>query len=91
MQEVFSTTDGPGIPMRDQEFYELQLSDSDDTERPGHVVMQSRATWSEPDGHMMWDEIEVERFSVLEVAKERYAVRRAKLANKGFVLSDMDF
>lgn len=91
MQEVFSRTDDSGIPLGDQEFYELRLSDSDDIWRPGYIVMQSRATWSELDGQMMRDEIEIERLPTLERAEGRYAARRLVLTERGFGISDMDF
>ena len=91
MQEVFSKIEQPGISLHNQEFYELRLYDLDDAWNPGHMIMQSRATWSDVDRQFMWDEIETERFSALAKAQERYAVRRLALAEKGFVVSDMDF
>ncbi len=91
MQEVFSRIEQPGVSLQDQEFYELRLYDSDDTWCAAHMIMQSRATWSEVDGQFMWDEIETERFVALEKAQERYAARSIALAERGFVVSDMDF
>ena len=88
MQELFSKIGEHGVSLHDQEFYELRLYDSDDTWCPGHMIMQSRATWSEFDGQFMWDEIETERFPTLDKAHERYAARRLTLAEKGFVVSD---
>jgi hypothetical protein len=90
MQEVLSRIEQPGVALHDQEFYELRLYDSDNIWRPGLMIMQSRATWSEVDRQFMWDEIETERFLTLEVAEERYAARRRALVEAGFSVSDMD-
>ncbi|MGC1421531.1 MAG: hypothetical protein WA354_02885 [Terracidiphilus sp.] len=91
MQEVFSRADEHGVSSHDQEFYELRLYDEDDTWCSAPMIMQSRATWSELDRQFMWDEIETERFATHDKARERYAARRLALADKGFVVSDMDF
>lgn len=90
MQEVFSRIEQPGVSLHDQEFYELRLYESGDIWRSGHMILQARATWSEVDRQFMWDEIETERVLTLEIARERYSARRLALAEKGFVVSDMD-
>ena len=90
MQEVLSRTDDPEIPLRDQEFYELRLDDSDDIWKPGYFVKQAHAQWSEIDQQIMWDGFDFEQCATLEKAKERYAARRLALAEEGFIYSDMD-
>jgi hypothetical protein len=90
MQEVLSKTVDPKAPLEGQEFYELRLDDSDDIWRPGFIVSEAHAAWSEIDGQVMWDETETERCLTYEHAKERYAARRRSLAQKGFIYSDMD-
>jgi hypothetical protein len=90
MQEVFPRIERPSLSLHDQEFYELRLYEPEDTWYEAHMIMQSRATWSEPDGQFMWDEIETERFASLDEARRRYAARRLALAESGFVVFDMD-
>ena len=90
MQELLTKTDVLIVPLRDQQFYELRLDDSDDISRPGHIVRQSHAMWSEIDCQIVWDDFEIERCSTLEEAKARYAARRRDLVQKGFIYSDMD-
>ncbi len=90
MQEVLSRTVDPKAPLQGQEFYELRIDDSDDVWRPGFVVSEAHAQWSEIDQKIVWDETEHERCSTYAHAKERYAARRQVLAEKGFIYSDMD-
>jgi len=90
MQEVLSRTVDPKVPLKGQEFYELRIDDSDDVWRPGFVVSEAHAQWSEIDQQIMWDETESERCPTYENAQERYEARRRALAEKGFIYSDMD-
>ena len=90
MQELLSKADDPKIPLSEQEFYELRLDDSTDNWRPGVLVKQAHAQWSEIDRQIMWDEFESERLPTLEEAKERYEARRLALFQRGFIHSDMD-
>ena len=90
MREVFSKTNDPKVPLRDQEFYELRLVNSDDIWKPGYFVKQAHAQWSEIDRQIMWDGFDFERCATLEKAKERYAEWRLALTRLGFIYSDMD-
>ena len=90
MQEVLSKTVDPKAPLEDQEFYELRIDDSDDVWRPGFVVIQTHAQWSEIDLQVMWDEPETERCFTYEHAKKQYETRRLALTEMGFIYSDMD-
>jgi hypothetical protein len=90
MQELFSKIDDPKAPLREQEFYELRLDDSNDIWRPGFIVKQAHAQWSEIDRQIMWDDFQSEQLLTLEEAEERYESRKIALAQKGFVYSDMD-
>lgn len=90
VQEVLSRTIDPQAPLKGQEFYELRLDDADLTGRPGFVVSEAKAAWSEIDQQIVWAETESERCLTLEHAQERYEARRLALAQKGFVYSDMD-
>lgn len=54
-------------------------------------MKQWHGQWSEIDQQVMWDNLEVERWSTIENAKERYHARRQALTVLGFVSSDMDF
>jgi hypothetical protein len=90
MQEVLSKTDDLGIPLRDQEYYELSLLDEANDLGTRYCVRQAHAQWSEIDDQIMWDEQEDDHFWILDEAKQRYAERRLALTEKGFVCSDMD-
>jgi len=56
MQEVLFKPDKPTVPLKELEFYELQICDPN-SYTSDFVVMQSRATWSEVVGQFMFDEI----------------------------------
>jgi hypothetical protein len=90
MQEVLSKTDNPKAPLRDHEFYELRLYDSDSAEEPVYYVREVRARWDDDAGQIVWDQEQVETFVSHQEAKERYAARRLALTEKGFIYSDMD-
>lgn len=90
MQEVLSKTIDPKAPLEGQEFYELRIDDSDDVWRPGFVVSEAHAQWSEIDQQIVWNETEYERCPTYENAQKRYEARRRALAEKGFIYSDMD-
>lgn len=87
MQEVLSRTDDSHLPLKDRKYYELHLYDSDNPWKPGYVIQQSRATWSEIDRQVMYEDIETEILTTFERAEERYAARRLALAGKGFTVS----
>ena len=63
---------------------------SDDAWRPGFVVKQSHAAWSEIDKQTMWDDIESERWPTLRKARGRCEARRNALRSAGFDHSDME-
>jgi hypothetical protein len=90
MQEVLSRTDDPKAPLRDQEFYELRLYDSDSAGEPVFCVREARARWDDSIKSVEWDAPEIEAFATPQEAKERYATRRQTLVEKGFIYSDMD-
>jgi len=91
MQEVLSKTIGPKMPLRDQEFFELNLLDSANDFGTRYSVRQAHAQWRDEDGQVMWDQEEVDHFWILNEAKRRYAERRIALGEKGFIYSDMDW
>lgn len=90
MQELLSKTDDPQKPLSEREFYQLRLEDSDDIWRPGFIVKQAHAQWSEIDRDILWDDFESERLSTLEEVKGRYEARKLALVEKGFIYSDME-
>jgi hypothetical protein len=90
MQELLSRMDNLKATLSEQEVYELRLDDSDDVRRPGYIVKQAHAQWSEVDGQVMWDDFQSEQWPTLAKAKERYEARRRSLAEQGFTCSDMD-
>jgi hypothetical protein len=103
MQEVFSKSTDPNVPLQAQEYYELRLDDLGFPFRPHFIdkvgtiarhrfmVFQTHAAWSEIDRSIIWDDYQHEECATLEEAQRRYERRRAALAGKGFVYSDMDF
>ena len=58
MQEVLSKTFDPKAPPEGQEFYELRIADSDDVWRPGFVISEAHAQWSEINWQIVRDETE---------------------------------
>jgi hypothetical protein len=90
-QEVLSKPGADNAPLAEQEFIELCIEESDDNWRPGFIVKQTHAQWSEIDGQVMWEEPEWERWPTLKKAKERCEEWRKALAARGFTQSDMDF
>ena len=89
-QEVLSRASSDGHLRSEQEFYELCIEESDDVFRPGFVVKQTRAGWSEIDGQVMWEEPECERQPTLCKAESRCQEWRKALASQGFSQSDLD-
>ncbi|MGD0831026.1 MAG: hypothetical protein ABR907_08800 [Terracidiphilus sp.] len=102
MQEVLSKTTDPNVPLREQEYFELRLDDLGTQFQPQFidnigavvrhrfVVYEAHAVWSETDQNIMWVDLEHDECLTLEEAKLRYEQRRAVLAAKGFIYSDMD-
>ena len=78
-------------PLAEQEFYELCIEESDDAFRPGFIVKQTHAQWSEIDRQVMWEEPEWERWPTLQKTEKRCEEWRKALAAKGFTQSDLDF
>jgi hypothetical protein len=90
-QEVLSKPDAEGAPLSEQEFYELCIEESDDGFRPGFIVKQTRAKWSEIVGQVMWEEPNWELWPTLKKAEKVCEEWRQALATKGFSQSDMDY
>ena len=90
LQEVLSKPGAETLPLAEQEFYELCIEESDDVFRPGFVVKQTCAEWSEIDRQVMWESPEWERWPTLKKAKEKCGEWRKALAAKGFTQSDLD-
>jgi hypothetical protein len=90
-QEVLAKPCTDNAPLAEQEFFELCIEESDDVFKPGFVVKQTHAEWSQIDGQIMWEEPVWERWPTLKKAKEVCVEWRKVLAEKGFTLSDMDF
>lgn len=90
MQEILSKPGYEQLPRSEQEFYELRIDDSDDIQRPGFIVKQTRASRNERDTEFIWADYEWERLPTLREARERYEARREALRAKGFTHSDID-
>jgi hypothetical protein len=91
LQEVLSKPGAETLPLAEQEFYELCIEESDDVFRPGFVVKQTPAQWSEIDRQVMWEDADWERWPTLKKAEERCEEWRKALAARGFSQSDLDF
>jgi hypothetical protein len=90
MQEVLSRTVDPKVPLSGQEFYELSLIEEASGLGTQYCVRQAHAEWNEIDQQITWDSEETDYIWVLGEAKRRYAERRLKLVEMGFIYSDMD-
>jgi len=88
-QEVLSKPGAESVPLVEQEFYELCIEESDDVFRPGFIVKQTRAEWSEIDGQVMWEEPKRERWPTLKSAEKVCEKWRKGLAARGFTRSDL--
>jgi hypothetical protein len=91
VQEVLSMTDDPKVPLRDQEFYELRLYDSDSAGLPVYCVREARTRWDNEVRDMVRDKEQERTFVRQQEAEEWYEARRRALAKEGFIYSDMDF
>ena len=91
MQEIFSKTVDPNAPLQGQEFYELRLFEEANPLGTRHGVLQIHAKWSDKRRDVVWVGEEVDYFWILDEAKQRYTERKAALATKGFVYSEMGF
>jgi hypothetical protein len=89
MGEILSKTIDPNAPLREVEYYELSLLDEANDLGTRHVVKQWHDAWSEINRQIMWDQEEVDYFSVLDKVKARYEERRCALAGSGFNYSDI--
>jgi hypothetical protein len=91
MQEILSRTGDSKAPLRDQEFYRLELCESVASGETAYCVREAHVRWDDSVKDMVWDEPEIEAFVTLRKAKEHHAARRQALVEKGFTYSDMDF
>jgi hypothetical protein len=103
MQEVFSKTADPNVPLQEQECFELRLDDLGVPFPPqflssmGAIVLhrfilrEAHAAWSEIDRNVRWDGFEHDECSNLHDAELRYAIRRDAIVDKGFIYSDMEW
>ena len=53
LQEVLLKPGAETLPLAEQEFYELCIEESDNVFRPGFIVKQTHAQWSEIGGQVM--------------------------------------
>jgi hypothetical protein len=65
MEEVLSKTDNAKTPLKEQEFYEMNLLDEANDLGTRYCVRQAHAGWSEIDGQIMWDQEEADHFWLL--------------------------
>jgi hypothetical protein len=103
MQEVFSKTTDPDLPLKEQEHFALRLDDLGTVLRPLFIdslgavvrnrflVREAHAAWSEIDRNIMWDGFEHDECPTLEEAELRYAMRRDAIVDKGFIYSEVEF
>lgn len=70
MEEILSKTIVPKTPLAELEYYELSLLAETDDLGTRHVVKQWHGAWSEVDRQIIWDQEEVEYFSMLSEAKK---------------------
>jgi hypothetical protein len=91
LEEVLARPGEGQKPLREQEYWLLDLLDFSENWRPHFLVQQYRACWSDVDQCMMvggtGDGTDIAR--TLEEAKQKYEARRAILVRQGFIESDM--
>jgi hypothetical protein len=90
MQELLSRSQDTKGLLRDQEFYELRLFDSESAGGLVYCVREAHAQWDDKDGDIMWEEQPVKVFATLQEAKTWYSERRLILAQQGLIHSVMD-
>jgi hypothetical protein len=94
MQEVFSKSTDPNVPLQEQECFELRIDDLiyglGAVVCHRFLVREAHAVWSEIDRSVMWDGFEHDECSNLHDAELRYAIRRGAVVDKGFIYSDME-
>ena len=90
MQEVLARPSESEKPLKEQDYWTLELVDWTESWQPGFVVQQARVFWSEFDQYFTFDGLERERWPLLIDAAESYETRRRALAETGFVHSDID-
>ena len=90
MQELLSRPGDEKAELCDQGFYELRLDDAEWNGETVYRLCEAHARWHDAAGSIVWDEKEFEQLPTLELARERYEIRREKLMRKGFTYSDMD-
>ena len=90
MQEIFSKTVDPNVPLQGQEFYEMRLFEEDNPLGTRHCVRQTHAQWSDLNQDIVCEGEEVDYFWILDEAEKRYAERRRALFEEGFIYSNMD-
>jgi len=91
MEEIFSGTTDPEVPLQEQQFYHLKLFDVPNALGTRRCVRQARARWSDIEGRIVWDEEQTDYFWILDEAKRKYQERRQTLAQQGFLYSDLDW
>lgn len=90
MREVLSKTNDVSVPCEQLEYYHLQLLHCDDAGEPWFCVAGFRERWDPSRERMVFDDEKSAAFATLEEAKKGYVARRAELARRGFIYSDMD-
>jgi len=88
MNQLLSRTNTSEVPLKDQEFVQVALEDSQRNFNEPIAVCQTHYGWGKGEGQIMFVEYCVERFSAPEDAVRRYGEVKSALAARGFI-SDM--
>ena len=91
LQEVLCRPGESEKPLRDQQYWLLEMLDRTQNCGSNFVVQQACARWSVIDREFMFEQIHSEQFPLLIDAEKRYEALRRSLVGLGFVESDMDF
>jgi hypothetical protein len=84
MHEILAKPGYDALPLAKRTFFELSIEESDLFWRPGSVVKQYRAEWSEIDRQFMWDSSDFTRCSTLIAAEVEFRSRLNTLRAQGF-------
>lgn len=90
MNELFWKTNGPDLPLAEQEYYELALEEPPNLWGTVYVVRRTHYEWDEAQGQMIPSDHIIDRIKTLEESKARYEAHRQILADLRFTHSDMD-
>lgn len=90
MDALFSKSADPNTKLQNRDCYHLLMREFDGTSGRSYCVIESHMRCDGSTRKMVWEDLHSETFSSLERARTRYAERKLRLEQRGFIYSDMD-